>query len=92
MNDDCSIVESVLHVADLYHRGVICPAETWRQIHGAFAGADPREALSNFTSSDRTRVVAIYRDRPESLQRLASSSKGSGYAAILNWCALSSNS
>ena len=83
--------EFVVHVARLFHRGVICPTETWNQIHDATVGLNAVALFDKLDEPQQTLVRGIYLERPESLENLARSKVGSQFSAMLDWCVAGSD-
>ena len=83
--------EFVVHVARLFHRGVICPTETWHQIHGATEDLNAVALFDKLDEPQQTLVRGIHLERPESLENLARSSVGSQFSAMLDWCVAGSD-
>lgn len=83
--------EFIVHVARLYHRGVICPTETWNQIQDATADLNAVALFDELDEPQQTLVRGIHLERPESLENLAKSNADSQFAAMLNWCVAGSD-
>jgi hypothetical protein len=83
-----SPVQSIVRAANLYHRGIICPGETWNQILDAVGGAEVGPILGQLTLDEQRSVKAIYSDRPRSLSFLAESrpASESQVTDLLRWC------
>ncbi len=77
-------IEKVVHAANLYHRGVICPAESWREINRATTGLDLRTLLDALSANDQELLRSMHRERPLSLESLAE--ENSQFATLLKWC------
>ena len=81
-----TLPEFVVHVARLYHLGVICPTETWNQIHDATANLDAIALFNGLGDAERALIRGIHLERPGSLENLAKSSTDSQFPAMLDWC------
>ena len=78
--------EIVVHVARLYHRGVICPTETWNQIHAAIVDLDAVSLFNELDEHEQALMRGIHLERPESLENLANSNSDSQFSAMIDWC------
>ena len=63
--------ELVVHIARLYHRGVIYPAETWNQILDATNGLDAVSLFNELDADEQALIRGIHLERPGSLVALA---------------------
>ena len=86
VHPDRTPAEFVIHVAQLFHRGIICPSETWRQIHDADASSSVTAIFDSLDDAARTLVLDIHRERPESLKFLSATEPDSDFSAMLEWC------
>ena len=76
----------VVHAARLFHRGIICPTETWNVINDATADVDIVALLDGLDAVDRDAVRGIHNERPESLKHLAATRDDSHFPSLLRWC------
>ncbi|MCA9212028.1 MAG: hypothetical protein KDB27_03110 [Planctomycetales bacterium] len=83
--------EFVVHVAQLYHRGVICPTEAWNQIHDATDDHDAIALFNQLNENGQELIREIHLERPESLEGLATAATGSRFPAMLDWCLAGAN-
>jgi len=82
---DLSEPEFIIHIARLYHRGIICPTEAWQTI--AEANRDVVRLLDSLKPIEQELIRRIHDDRPESLLGLANrASRDEGFKAMLSWC------
>jgi hypothetical protein len=81
---DPDIVDRVAHIATLYRRGVICPAEHWRMLADRIAGRDAKALLSALPPDLQGMLRDCYRERALSLQSLASGD--ALFQEIETWC------
>ena len=79
-------MEHVIHVARLYHRGVICPTETWNVIYDGTEHLDVVALFRELADDEQDLVRGIHRERPGSLENLAHSKPDSQFPAMLAWC------
>ena len=79
-------MEHVIHVARLYHRGVICPTETWNVIYDGTKHLDVVALFRALADDEQDLVHGIHRERPGSLENLAKSNPDSQFPAMLDWC------
>ena len=84
--------EFVVHVARLYHRGVICPTEAWNQIHDATENHDAIALFNQLNENEQELIREIHLECPDSLEGLATSATGSRFPAMLDWCLAGSKS
>ncbi len=83
---DRSPPEMVVHAARLFHRGIICPTETWNVINDATANVDIVAILDGLDPVARDAVRGIHDERPESLEHLAATRDDSHFPSLLQWC------
>ena len=56
--------EQVNHLIRLYHRGVICPSEMWRQIAWALTSATAADVLESLPAEVKEQLQVVWLDRP----------------------------
>ena len=84
--------ELVVSAATLYHRGIICPAESWHLINDAIVDMDVRALLNALPNDDQELVRSIHCERPLSLESLAEDITDEHYQTLLDWCLESASS
>ena len=78
-------------MAKLFHRGIICPSETWRQIHDVDASSSITAIFDALDDAGRALVLGIHRERPNSLNFLSEAEPESKFPAMLEWCNTNAN-
>jgi len=80
--------QSVVRVATLYHRGIICPSVPWDYILDSIGESDIAEIFEQLTPDEQRSIRAIYLDRPRSLAAKAGDRPTSKpqVADLLRWC------
>ena len=77
--------ESVLHFAKLFHRGVICPTETWNKIFEETENSDVVAVLNSLDPEEQMLIRGIHRERPNSLACLAEKNPETNFPLIRDW-------
>lgn len=84
--------EFVVHVARLYHRGVVGPTEAWSQIEDAITELDAVALFDGLDVAEQSILRGMHLERPESLRELAKSKRDLQFPAMLDWCEIATGS
>lgn len=80
--------EAIERAAHLGAHHAMCPAEVWNILADSIADSDVEPILNRIGKQHRVNLLAVYRDRPESLEMPARdcSTASMQYDKILQWC------
>ena len=70
---------------------MICPTETWNQIHDATADLGAIALFNALDDAEQALIRGIHLERPGSLENLAKSNSDSQFPSILNRCVAGSD-
>lgn len=84
--------EQVSHLIRLFHRGIICPSEMWRQIAWALTSATATEVLESLSAEVKEQLQMVWLERPPAayIQKPDAASEEKDWpdvcAQVVRWC------
>ena len=84
--------EQVAHLVRLFHRGIICPSEMWRQIADTLRPDNVTDILDSLPDETKEQLLVAWIDRPPAayIAQPGTYSEAAEYQAvcvpIVRWC------